>query len=93
MPDSIVDFIATVHPYDSLKRDELARVATSFSRRTFAPGDLIYQFGDRLPGLYLIESGQVAPVINRVFTLDEVAEAHRLMESSSHIGKIVMRVS
>ncbi|SNB77951.1 MULTISPECIES: NAD(P)H-quinone oxidoreductase [unclassified Agrobacterium] len=41
----------------------------------------------------LIESGQVAPVINRVFTLDEVAEAHRLMESSNHIGKIVMRVS
>ncbi|WP_333900482.1 NAD(P)H-quinone oxidoreductase [Agrobacterium pusense] len=40
----------------------------------------------------LIESGEVAPVINRVFTLDEVAEAHRLMESSSHIGKIVMRV-
>lgn len=41
----------------------------------------------------LIESGQVAPVINRVFTLDEVVDAHRLMESSSHIGKIVMRVS
>lgn len=41
----------------------------------------------------LIESGQLAPVINRVFTLDEVAEAHRLMESSNHIGKIVMRVS
>ncbi len=41
----------------------------------------------------LIESGQVAPVINRVFTLDEVVEAHRLMESSNHIGKIVMRVS
>ncbi|EPR14902.1 NAD(P)H quinone oxidoreductase [Agrobacterium sp. TS43] len=41
----------------------------------------------------LIESGQLAPVINRVFTLDEVVEAHRLMESSNHIGKIVMRVS
>ncbi|MFS8121528.1 NAD(P)H-quinone oxidoreductase [Rhizobium sp. BR 250] len=41
----------------------------------------------------LIENGQVAPVINRVFTLDEVVEAHRLMESSNHIGKIVMRVS
>ncbi|MGP4671052.1 NAD(P)H-quinone oxidoreductase [Agrobacterium salinitolerans] len=41
----------------------------------------------------LIESGQLSPVINRVFTLDEVAEAHRLMESSSHIGKIVMKVS
>ncbi|MFK0208966.1 NAD(P)H-quinone oxidoreductase [Agrobacterium sp. NPDC090283] len=41
----------------------------------------------------LIESGQLAPVINRVFTLDEVVEAHRLMESSNHIGKIVMRVA
>ncbi|MDA5636514.1 zinc-binding dehydrogenase, partial [Agrobacterium sp. ST15.16.024] len=29
----------------------------------------------------LIENGKVAPVINRVFTLDEVTEAHRLMES------------
>ncbi|NWJ25109.1 NAD(P)H-quinone oxidoreductase [Rhizobium sp. RM] len=41
----------------------------------------------------LIESGKIAPVINRVFTLDEVADAHRLMESSNHVGKIVMTVS
>lgn len=41
----------------------------------------------------LIESGKVAPVINQVFTLEDAVEAHRLMESSSHIGKIVMRVS
>lgn len=60
MAQSIVDFIATVHPYDSLKRDELARVAGSFSRREFSAGDVIYQFGNRLPGLYLIESGQIA---------------------------------
>ncbi len=60
MPDATVDFIATVHPYDSLKRDELARVAGSFSRRSFAAGDVIYEFGDRLPGLYLIETGRVA---------------------------------
>ncbi len=41
----------------------------------------------------LIESGKVQPVINRVFALEEVADAHRLMESSTHIGKIVMRVA
>lgn len=41
----------------------------------------------------LIESGKIAPVINRVFTLEEVADAHRLMESSNHVGKIVMTVS
>lgn len=41
----------------------------------------------------LLEDGSVAPVIHRVFDLDEVAEAHRLMESSDHIGKIMLRVS
>lgn len=57
---AILDFIATVHPYDSLPRDELARVAGFFSRRRFAAGQKIYRFGDRLAGLYLIESGHVA---------------------------------
>lgn len=55
----ITDFISTVHPYDSLSRDELARVASSFSRRSFPAGAEIYHFGDHLPGLYLIESGSV----------------------------------
>ena len=41
----------------------------------------------------LLESGKVAPVINKVFSFDEVVEGHKLMESSNHIGKIVMRVS
>ncbi len=33
---AILAFLETVHPYDSLPRDELARVAGSFSRREFA---------------------------------------------------------
>ncbi len=41
----------------------------------------------------LLESGKVAPVIHDVIDFDQVAEGHRLMESSGHIGKIVMRVS
>ena len=53
------DFIATVHPYDSLPRDELARVAGSFSRRIYPAGTTIYGFGELLPGLYLIERGRV----------------------------------
>jgi len=35
----------------------------------------------------------VRPVIARVFPLDEVAEAHRLMKSSAHFGKIVLSSS
>jgi putative PIG3 family NAD(P)H quinone oxidoreductase len=38
-----------------------------------------------------IESGEVRPVIDRVLPLDDVAEAHRLMESSEHVGKILLR--
>ena len=40
----------------------------------------------------LIESGQVTPVIHATFPLAQTAEAHRLMESGSHIGKIILQV-
>jgi putative PIG3 family NAD(P)H quinone oxidoreductase len=38
----------------------------------------------------LIEDGKVAPVIHKTFPLRQAADAHRLMESSAHIGKIVL---
>jgi putative PIG3 family NAD(P)H quinone oxidoreductase len=40
----------------------------------------------------LIESGDVAPVIDRVLPLDDAAAAHQLVESSRHIGKVVLQV-
>ncbi len=40
----------------------------------------------------LIEAGKVKPVIHSVFSLDDVARAHTLMESSEHIGKIVLNL-
>ena len=41
----------------------------------------------------LLESGRVKPLVNATFPLEEVAEAHRLMESDRHIGKIVLTVT
>jgi NADPH:quinone reductase len=38
----------------------------------------------------LIESGRVKPVIHQVFAAQRAAEAHALMESSTHVGKIVL---
>ena len=38
----------------------------------------------------LIEAGRIKPVIHKTFPLAQAAEAHRLMESSAHIGKIVL---
>lgn len=40
----------------------------------------------------LIESGAVRPIIDRVLTIGDAAEAHRLVESSEHIGKVLLRV-
>jgi NADPH:quinone reductase len=40
----------------------------------------------------LFESGKLKPVIYSVFPLAEAADAHRLMESSAHIGKIMLQV-
>ena len=38
----------------------------------------------------LLESGAIKPVIHSTFPAAEAAEAHALMESNQHIGKIVL---
>lgn len=42
--------------------------------------------------LPLMEAGQCLPLIHEVFPLAEAARAHELMESSKHIGKIMLQV-
>lgn len=39
----------------------------------------------------LIEAGRVRPTIHRVFDAHDAAAAHALMESSTHVGKIMLR--
>jgi NADPH:quinone reductase-like Zn-dependent oxidoreductase len=41
----------------------------------------------------LIESGEIKPLIAARFPLEDVAESHKLMESSKHIGKIILTVA
>ena len=40
----------------------------------------------------VLAAGQIAPVIDSTFPLADAAKAHALMESSTHIGKIVLEV-
>jgi NADPH2:quinone reductase len=41
----------------------------------------------------LLESRRMRPVIDKVFALEDAREAHRLMESGTHVGKIVLKVA
>ena len=41
----------------------------------------------------LLVAGSVKPVIHQVFDLEHANQAHALMESSVHIGKIMLKVS
>ena len=39
----------------------------------------------------LLDSGIIRPIIHQTFPLEKAADAHRLMESSNHIGKILLK--
>ncbi|NIV75636.1 MAG: zinc-binding dehydrogenase [Gammaproteobacteria bacterium] len=41
----------------------------------------------------LLAQGKVRPIVHKTFPLDQASQAHALMESSTHIGKIVLTVS
>jgi len=41
--------------------------------------------------LPLFQNETITPIVDRVFPLADVAEAHRYMESNSNFGKIVLR--
>jgi len=41
----------------------------------------------------VLSAGRCGPLVHEVFPMDRAADAHRLMESSAHIGKIMLRVA
>ena len=43
--------------------------------------------------LPLLETGAIRPILFRTFPLTDARDAHALMESSEHMGKIVLQVS
>jgi NADPH2:quinone reductase len=40
----------------------------------------------------LLEAGKIKPVIYKTFPLEQAAQAHALMETSTHVGKIMLKV-
>lgn len=78
-PD-IARFLETVHPYDSLPREELDRVWRKFQQVEIEAGGEIYKRGDPLPGLFLVMEGAVevrdasGTVISELFPRNSLGE-------------------
>ncbi|EKE70858.1 putative nucleotidyltransferase substrate binding domain-containing protein [Celeribacter baekdonensis] len=76
----IISFLHTTHPYDVLPESELAELSTSFSRKKFNDGEVIYAHGELLEGLYLIKEGAVE--------ITDINGAQvSLLQKSNHFGE------
>ena len=64
--------------------------STLRSRSTEAKGAIASAIAQKV--LPLIEAGTVKPIIDSTFPLKDASKAHARMESSAHIGKIVLTI-
>jgi NADPH2:quinone reductase len=64
--------------------------STMRPRTTAQKGQIALELRERVwPAL---DAGRCSPVIHATYRLDQVVEAHKLMESSQHIGKIMLTI-
>jgi len=61
------------------------------SRPVSEKGDIVAEFTRR--ALPKFADRTIVPIIEKVFAIDQVVEAHRMMEEDKHFGKIVLKIS
>lgn len=60
------------------------------SRPVVEKGEIVAEFTRR--ALPKFADRSIVPIIEKVFSIDQVADAHRMMEEDKHFGKIVLRI-
>jgi len=60
------------------------------SRPVAEKGEIVAEFTRR--ALPRFADRSIVPIIEKVFSIDQVADAHRMMEEDKHFGKIVLRI-
>jgi len=95
--DGRLVFIAYLRgPKTELNIDAVMRRLLTISGSTLRPrpvefkGAIAHSLREKI--WPLIESGRIKPEIYKTFPLEQAADAHRLMETSQHIGKLVLTV-
>ena len=77
--------------FDVMRRRLTITGSTMRPRTTAQKGAIARDLREKVwPAL---DAGRAGPVIHGVFPLDQAADAHRVMESSVHIGKLVLDVA
>lgn len=59
LPTNLTQFLASVHPYDSLPERDLTALAQACQAQEFSADDIVYSVGDTATHLYIIASGEV----------------------------------
>jgi putative NAD(P)H quinone oxidoreductase, PIG3 family len=75
---------------DMMRRRLTFTGSTLRSRSTGFKGEVAQSLREKV--WPLLESGSIRPVVHQTFPLSHAAAAHALMESSQHIGKIILTV-
>jgi len=60
------------------------------SRPVSEKGEIVAEFTRR--ALPKFADRTIVPIIEKVFPMDQVVEAHRMMEEDKHFGKIVLKI-
>ena len=68
------------------------QLGSLFTRQVQVFGVFMGSRADMSQITQMLNQGRIQPVIHRVFTLEEAAEAHRVMEERSFFGKLVLKV-
>ncbi|MDJ0685264.1 MAG: DUF294 nucleotidyltransferase-like domain-containing protein [Alphaproteobacteria bacterium] len=59
LPAPLSQFLASLHPYDSLEEGDLARLSETCTAKDIEAGETIFSVGDPLTDLYIVVSGEV----------------------------------
>jgi NADPH:quinone reductase-like Zn-dependent oxidoreductase len=62
-----------------------------FAKQISLLGSYMGDFAELKEVTALLEAGKLHPVVDRVFSIRQAADAHRRMEAREHFGKIVLR--
>ena len=80
--------MATIPIFEVMRRRLTLTGSTLRTRSVDEKGVIARQVRDQVLPLFV--DGRMKVVVHRVFPLREAAEAHRVMEASDHLGKIVL---